>query len=294
MPISQESARGATLIVLRGIGQIMFQGHGGTGLCFLAGIAIASPIMLVGALIGAIVGPLTAYLASFNRSDLAQGIYGFNSTLVGLGTLFFLSPNFVITWVLLVTGSVLAAVITFLAKRFLKFPTYTAPFVVVTWIIIAIAHAMSGTGIDVAHPNSPDTSRGFIYEVLRGEAEVMLGANVITGILFLVGIALSDRWHAAMAFLGSLVGTAIADYHGDPSQSIAIGIYGYNGALAAIALFLQRKCLTLPLLAAIVATLITEFFPKELGVPALTAPFVLATWLLLATIQAEARLFSKL
>ena len=50
-------------IVLRGIGQVMFQGHAGTGILFLVGIALASPLMAVGAIIGAFIGPVVAALA---------------------------------------------------------------------------------------------------------------------------------------------------------------------------------------------------------------------------------------
>jgi hypothetical protein len=45
-------------VVLPGIGQVMFQDHAGTGLLFLAGIAIASPFIAAGALMGAIIGPV--------------------------------------------------------------------------------------------------------------------------------------------------------------------------------------------------------------------------------------------
>ena len=295
MKISKPFANAAGLLdlaILRGVGQVMFQGHAGTGLLFLVGIALASPLMLLGAVLGALIGPITARVAGFDKGQIDQGLYGFNSTLVGLAMLFFLKPA-VLTFVLLIAGCIATTFITWAAMRFLPFPAYTAPFVVTTWVLLLIAHAMAGDSLNV--PASPGAVEpgGFIEQVLRGEAEVMLGANVVTGILFLVGIALSDVWHAGMALLGSIVGTAMADYHGDPAQAISIGIYGYNAALAAMAMFLKRKSLTLPILAALIATGMTEFFPKSLGVPALTAPFVAASWLMLAVIWLEGRLFGE-
>lgn len=278
--------------ILRGVGQIMFQGHAGTGLCFLAGIALASPLMLLGAVLGALIGPLTARLAGFDEDQIEQGLFGFNSTLVGLATLFFLKPA-VLTFVLLVLGCVASTFVTRLGMRFLPFPAYTGPFVVTTWVLLVIAHAMAGSSLNVPPAPEAVAPGGFIEEVLRGEAEVMLGANVVTGILFIVGIALSDFWHAVMALLGSVVGTAMADYHGDPMQAISIGIYGYNAALAAMAMFLKRKSLALPILGALLATGMTEFFPKALGVPALTGPFVAASWFMLAVIWLEDRLFGE-
>lgn len=290
-PSSGEDLREATCVALRGVGQVMFQGHAGTGLFFLAGIALASPAMLAGAVLGAVVGPLTARLAGFDRAEIEQGIYGFNSALVGLAAPVFLSPVHPLTWLLAAAGCVVATFITRLAGRFLSFPAYTAPFVLTTWVLLVVAHGLVGHRIDVPAPAAVVESGGFWSAVLRGEAEVMLGANALTGVLFLVGIAISNPWHAAMALLGSLVGTATAVYHGDPDAPLSVGLYGYNAALAAMALYLHRPSLTAPLLAALVSTPLTEFFPKSLGVPALTAPFVAAAWILLAVAWAERRLF---
>jgi urea transporter len=52
--------------------------------------------------------------------------------------------------------------------------------------------------------------------------------------------------------------------------------------LAALGIYLWRPSLLLPILAALVSVPLTEIFPKLLGIPALTAPFVLACWLLIA------------
>lgn len=274
-------------IVLRGPAQVMFQGHAGTGILFLIGIAIASPLMLAGAIIGAFIGPVLAILTRLDREMIKEGIHGFNPVLVGVGTLFFLQPE-PLTWVLLIVGCVVSTFVTHFMRTYLKFPTYTAPFIVVTWLIIIVAHAMAGTAIDVKPALVEHTPVGFLSEVLRGEAEVMLGANILTGILFLVGIAISNWRHAVLALLGSTLGTLLAIYHNDPAGSISIGIYGYNASLAAMAVYLWRKSLLIPILAALVSVPLTEFFPGGLGIPALTAPFVVACWIVIAIGQPEA------
>ena len=285
--------RQAILIALRGVGQVMFQSHAGTGLLFLAGIGVASGWTLLGALLGAILGPLVAYLLRFDRGKLEAGIYGFNATLVGLATLFFLRPGSPLTWGLLVVGCAVATVLTNLSGRWLWFPVYTGPFVVTTWAILLVAHWVAGPAIDVPPGPATVAGGGFWLDVLRGEAEVMLSASAVTGVLFLAGIALSDPRHAGIAVLGSVVGTAVALYHGDRAEPISVGIYGYNAALAAMALFLPRAGLTSPLVGAVVATLFTEFFPQSPGLPALTAPFVVAAWAGLTLSWAEDCLFSR-
>jgi urea transporter len=268
-------------VVFRGIGQVMFQDHAGTGLLFLAGIAAASPLMAIGAAIGAVIGPVTATLAGFDHDDIQAGLYGFNSVLLGTASLFYLQPR-TLTWILVVIGSIAASFVTYLMRRYLSFPTYTAPFVVTTWILIIVAHSIAGTGIDViAGPVSDEPVR-FIARVLRGTAEVMFGANEVSGLLFIAGIALSNWRHAVLALLGSMVGSFLGIYHQNPIPAIDLGIYGYNASLAAIAVYLWRKSLLISLLAAAISIPLTEYFPSaQLGIPALTAPFVLASWTVL-------------
>ena len=274
-------------IVLRGLGQVMLQGHAGTGLLFLIGIAAASPLMMGGAVIGMIIGPVVAFLAGFDRQEIEEGIHGFNPSLVGLAAVFFLKPE-PLTWGLLVVGCVAATFLTYLMRRFLKFPTYTAPFVLVTWLILIVAHGIAGTAIDVMPPPPEHTPIGFVTELLDGVAEVMLGANMVTGILFLAGIALSDWRHGVLAIVGVIVGTLLAIYHNDPAGTIHLGLYGFNALLASIAVFLWRKSLLIPILAALISVPLTEFFPSGLGIPGLTAPFVAAAWIVIAVGQLEA------
>jgi urea transporter len=277
-------------IVLRGVGQVIFQAHAGTGLLFLAGIAVASPATAAGALIGAVIGSALALVLKYDEQEIEDGIYGFNPTLVGIALLFYLDPRQVIPWVLLVVGSAAATVTTNLMRRFLTFPTYTTPFIVWTWVLLLLAHGLEGTAIDhkPVPPDSTFAPRTFVDTVLAGDAEVMFGANTLTGLLFVAGVALSSWRHAVLLFLGSLVGTLVAVYHNDPQGTIAIGIYGYNASLAAVAVYLWRKSLLYPILAAILAVPLTELFPTALGIPPLTAPFVLAAWIVIAVGSLEA------
>jgi urea transporter len=282
------------LVALRGIGQVMFQDHAATGLLFLIGIAIDSPLMGVGALIGAITGPVVAALMGFDRKEIEAGLHGFNPVLVGTGLMFFLQP-WVLTWVLVIVGCVAATFVCYLARRHLKFPTYTAPFIVTTWLMLSIAHAIAGSAIDVLPSTAAVVTPTGLFQglLLKGMAEVFFSANIVTGLLFLVGIAISDWRHAAIALLGSAVGTALGAYHNNPAATVSLGIYGYNASLAAMAVYLWRKSLLIPILAAVIAIPLTELFPAELGLPALTAPFVMSAWIVLAIGRLEAVFVEK-
>jgi urea transporter len=263
------------LVILRGIGQVFFQENALTGALFLLGIAVSSPVMALGALVGAAIGTVTAWQLKFDKAETTAGIYGFNSTLVGIAT----------------------TVLTRLMRGQVPFPTYTTPFIVTTWVIFFVGRALGAAGSDpgaaLLVPNLP--VHPFIEATAHGIGQVMFQGSVWTGILFLAGIFISDRKHATWVLLGAVLGMLVASYHLaagarglDPErlidraqfENIALGLYGYNATLAAVALSLWRKSLIPPVLGIILSVPLTEFVPL-LGLPALTAPFVLATWLVM-------------
>jgi urea transporter len=278
--------------VLRGVGQVFFQENALTGVCFLAGIALSSPLMAVGGAVGAIIGSAVSRLLKFDESEITAGIYGFNSTLVGIATLFFFRPG-VMSSLLLLAGCVLATVLTWLARRQVPFPTYTAPFIVTTWVLFFLGKALA---VAPVQPGGPPEGAGILQAVAHGVSQVMFQASIWTGLLFLIGIALSNWEHAGWVLMGSIVGMLVGSYHAtgaarvlDPESlverglldNVVLGLYGYNATLAAVALFLWRRSLIPPLLGILLSVLLTDLIPM-LGLPALTAPFVLATWLVLA------------
>jgi len=267
--------------VLRGVAQVMFQPHAGTGILFVVGLALGSPLVAVGALLGSALGTGLAWLLNYDREEIKNGIYGFNSSLVGIGLLTLLQPA-PMTWVLVVLGSLLASPATYYMRQYLPFPTYTTPFILVTWLALVVGHGTIGHKLDAKPPALPEHELNFFDSILAGEAEVMLGASSLTGILFVVGIALSDWRHALIAVLGSAIGTWQARTHLDLEGNIALGIYGYNATLAAMAIWLSKSSLSGVLLSAIISVPLVEYFPKASGLPALTAPFVVATWMVLA------------
>lgn len=264
-------------IIFRGIGQVMFQDNALSGLIFLTGIAIASPLMAAGGLAGAVIGATTARLLKFDEEEYRNGIYGFNSTLVGVATFFFYEPG-VASIMLLASGCVLATILTMILRKWVPIPTYTTAFIVVTWGLVLVADSMQLAKVD--HPPAPEVL-DMGAAITEGLSEVFLQANRVTGILFLAALAVNNWRHALLGLLGSIIGTMVGLYHQDPLHNVSIGIYGYNGSLVAIALYLWRRSSIPILLGVILSTPITEHFP-HLGIPTLTAPFVLATWLVLA------------
>jgi urea transporter len=280
------------LAVLRGVGQVFFQENALTGLCFLIGIALSSPLMAVGALAGSIIGTVTARILNFDRAELEAGIYGFNATLVGIAAFFFFRPE-ALPIGLMVFGCITSTVATWLMRRYLPLPTYTTPFIVTTWAIYYLGLAL---GASEAAPGVPVESTSLAVAIADGVGQVMFQASAWTGGFFLIGIALNDRHHALWVLAGAVIGALVADYEVevavrsmDPDhlipramiERIALGLYGYNATLTAIALYLWRRSLIPPILGILISVPLSEAFPW-LGLPELTAPFVLATWIVLA------------
>ncbi len=295
------------LVVFRGIGQVFFQENALTGAIFTLGIALSSPKMAVAGVIGSIIGSGLAYLMGFDSSEVNAGIYGFNSTLVGIATVFFfpLNPGVVC---LMLAGCAVAGVLTRVMRGHVPFPTYTTPFIVTTWGVYFLAKGMGAVADPGAQPIVPNIATEFHVEAaLQGVSQVMFQESIWTGLLFLIGIAVSNARHAALVLVGAVVGMLVAIYHFtlgadtiDPERLIQrtafdvvrIGLYGYNATLAPVALYLWRKSLVAPLLGMMLTVPFTELVPT-LGLPALTAPFVLATWLVLLLGWLEGKLLSN-
>lgn len=277
----------SVLIVLRGVGQVFFQENALTGLLFVIGIAISSPLMAIGAIVGSVVGTCTARALKFNDAEIKAGIYGFNSCLVGIAMLFFFGAG-ITNLLLILVGAAAATILTCVLRKHVPIPTYTSAFILVTWVLYFVAKS---AGLEQVGPDGPPAAPGLASSVARGIGQVMFQGSVWTGILFLIGIAISDWEHAILVVVGSLLGMAIGAYHHESSEEIAaLGIFGYNATLAPVALYLYRRSILGPLVGIMISVPLIELFPM-LGLPALTAPFVLATWSVLLLQRFEDRLF---
>jgi urea transporter len=289
--------------LFRGIGQVFFQDNAITGILFALGIALSSLPMAIGAIVGSAIGSGLAWGLKFDKSELTAGIYGFNATLVGIATLFFFEVSGV-SIAMLVGGCVAATLLTWLMRGYLPFPTYTSPFIVVTWVLYLLGKSLPVVPVDPSQASLlvPVVPAGFLVEsAVHGVGQVMFQASLWTGLLFLAGIALNNRQHACFVLVASVLGLLLAAHNVDTAMraldperlversqfdNIQLGLYGYNATLVAVALLLWRPSLVYPLLGIVGAVALTEWVPL-LGLPALTAPFVLATWAVMIIARLE-------
>lgn len=260
----------------------MLQAKAMTGTVFLLAIALNSWQLAAGALLGTSVSLIAAYLLQCKRSDIEQGLYGFNGGLVGIALVFFYGPNFTV-FSLIVLGAFFSSLLMQIMLKASKtrkwaLPPYTAPFVISTWMMLAVANTLSiASGINNSHIIAPNE----FFSLMLGISQVMFQDYWLSGLLFIVGIALSS-WRAALwAVLGSALSLGFALLLEFPEHIVAQGLYGFNAVLVAIAAATRfsNTCL-IPLSGILISVIISHMF-QHFELPSLTAPFVLTMYLLI-------------
>ncbi|WP_167759815.1 urea transporter [Massilia horti] len=283
--------------VLRGIGQVMLQDNFITGFLFLVGIFVSSWVSGLYALLGTVVSTWTAIFLKAPANEVDAGIYGFNGTLTGLALAAYLSHGIALI-VFVIIASMFVALTT-AAIRHIAGPrghALTAPFVITTWIflgalIVYLGLPNAGAAEPLQQPSYAAaltrlSALDVILGILNGPAQVMLQENPWTGAIFLVAIAFNSRVSCLAALLGSAIGVGVGWYMGGTPHSIHQGLFGFNGVLTAIVLggilfLLNRTTVLLTVLGVYVSTVLfgsLVVILKPLALPALTAPFVLVTW----------------
>lgn len=269
--------------LLNGFSQIFLQRHPLCGLLCLLAILVSAPALLGGALLGGVAGLLTAQRRDYPKAERQAGLYSYNGVLLGL----LISQHF--TWSALLPPLILACggLSAILTRQWLKhaswphdLPAYTAPFVGLGWLLLgSVPHSALALG-------EPDTL-AVLGAPFTGLAQIMLLDQPLAGVLIALGLWLANRRAAVWAVIGASSGVLIGWLLDDTSAAL-LGLHSYNPALAALALSQARRQPWLPLLGILLAILLTPGF-AAVHLPALTAPFILACWL----VRAGARILRK-
>ncbi|KVZ11452.1 urea transporter [Burkholderia ubonensis] len=249
-------------ILLRSLGQIVLQANALTGALLLAALALTDARLACAALLGAAAANMVAVLTGAARRDVEAGLHGFNGALAALAAV-----TFALQPLAAVALAPLAAAGAALVQRALRRPLetwrqcpYSSPCLAVTalWLpFVATQHAgASAAGVSLTLP-------AFAPALLAGVAQAAFAQGAWAGALIVAGLAAASRRAAAFAL-------------GAGAATFADGLPGFNGALAALALMPRgaRAALAAAVLAALLQAL-----AMRAGVTALTAPFVLASWL---------------
>lgn len=263
--------------ILRGIGQVMFQNNIYSGMLFLIGIFYNSWLLGLAALIGTIISTLTAQILRYQKEDIRNGLYGFNGALTGIAVLLFFEINLPIILVLMF-GAVLSSVLMNFLKK--KIPPFTAPFVIVTWLVIYTLLYLFKIPL-LTSSVSAENQIHIFTGLTNSFGQVMFQENLITGLLFILAIFVNNKLMAIYAVYASILGLAVGWLLSEPISTINSGLLGYNAILCAIALTGKRlKDFNWITLAIILSTFLNIGLAKT-GIITLTVPFVLATWIIL-------------
>lgn len=264
------------LVVLRGYGQLVFQAHAGAGGLVLLGIALSSPTMLLAALLG---GGCATLAGCWLAEPLAhrQGLFGFNGALLGLACVLLLEPSQSF-WLLLVCGAVLTSLLFGWGLRH-GLSLLTAPYIVITLVLFLYLPPRL-LAIDTLTSDWP-----LLRGTLAGLGQMSFQASLLSALCLAAALVLGSGVRAlGWALLGSFCGVLTGWLFDAPPAALAAGVFSYNSALVAVALgctpghsHARWQVFVGIALASGLVVLAWQLFP----LPMLTAPFVLAMWLLM-------------
>jgi urea transporter len=266
-----------TLIILRGIGQVMFQNNALSGLLFLAGIFYNSWLLALAVVLGTVVSTVAAQILKYSSIEIEDGIYGFNGALVGVAIWFFFGFS-IVTTVFLIAGAALSTILMYEMKTIA--PPFTAPFVLITWLLILVLLFVFQVPLRVA-PLLEGDSLDLFSTFSKGFSQVWFQDNIVTGTFFLLALAVNSHTSAVFALYGSALGALVAILLSQPISMVNAGLFGYNAVLCSIALGNKKFQSFLWTTLAIALSVVINIGIGSLGFITLTSAFVLATWFVL-------------
>jgi len=264
---------------LRGLSQCAFQANEAAGAFFIVGVAVFNLRMAVFFVVSVLVGTIVARLLKGSDELLNLGLYGFNSALMGLALGNFFQPSPML-WLWMVVLAAVTAAVTLAMAKWIRIPFLAAPFILTLWAMWPFAESMGLTKVDFgAFPAGQLVWESALPSAL---GSALFAPSVITGLLFLAGLLISNWRHAVVALLGAFIAVAIAAQAGAPGAAINSGFVGFNGVLAALAAYiLVAPDLRLVVLGSVLGTWLASYVYRGAPVPVLASGFVLAIWLML-------------
>jgi urea transporter len=266
--------------MLNGFSQIFLQRNPLCGLLILSAILFTAPALLGGALLGGVAGLLTAQRRNYAKADRQAGLFSYNGVLLGLLLSLYFPWSALMPPLILAAGGLSAMVTQQWLKRVRLsqyLPAYTAPFVGLGWVLLCFATPSTQPHlIEVSSLN-------MLAAPLKGIGQVMFLGHPLAGAMIAAGLLIADRRAFCWALLASVAGMGWSLLHHDFYTAL-LGLGGYNAVLAALALGSGHQPWWLPLIGITAALMLTPVF-AAIGLPTLTAPFILACWLIRIAVQ---------
>lgn len=284
---------------LKGISQIIFIENTITGLFILSAITVSSFYLGVLALLSAMIGTLIAKIGGADEKMISQGLLGYNSVLTGIALGLFLSGPYM--WIVALVGAAITAILTATMMHFIGntgIPILTFPFIILTWFTLLASYKLKNITLsDALTPQSLANWElhiagkiNLLDGIFNGIGQIFFITNALPGILLFLGVFWASRKMGFYAVIGNAFAFIVAVALGGEHELIMFGLYSYNAILTILAVSavfntkenryapftgILAACITVPLAASVSIWLLPY------GLPALTMPFVLSTWLIL-------------
>ncbi|WP_233202884.1 urea transporter [Sporosarcina sp. P1] len=284
---------------LKGISQIIYIENTVTGLLILLAITVSSFSLGVIAGLSAMIGTLVAKVGGADQTWISKGLMSYNSVLSGLVLQTFLTgPN---AWIVALVGAAITAIFTATLMYFLGnfgIPILTLPFILSTWFILLSSYKLDSIKLNESLvPQSVanwelhvEGEIDLFQAIFNGIGQIFFLTETIPGLLLFIAVFWASRKMGIYAVIGNVVACATALALVGEHTLIMLGLYGYNAILTILAVSVVYNtkenryapitgvlaaCITVPLMASVSIWLL------PFGLPALTMPFVLSTWLIL-------------
>ncbi len=265
--------------LLLGFSQVFLLQSTLSGALILVGLFCNSWQLALLALLGCLVSRSAASLWRDTEQEIADGLYGFNGTLVGIA----LGVYWEISWLsilLLVVGAALSTWLARACRRHAQLPGLTAPFIIAVWALLLVSMlAPERMGLlDTATQLEEGAPLWRMLGVALGDSvgQVMFQANVLTGLFFFLAIAWESRRKALYTLLGVFIPMLAIPFV--PETVWREGLLGYNAVLCAIYWAGTSEHSLRYAVVSVVLSVLIELLALYAGLIPLTAPFVLSVW----------------
>ncbi|MDR4887825.1 urea transporter [Fredinandcohnia sp. QZ13] len=284
---------------LKGISQVMLIENALSGIIILIAITLFSYSLGIIALLSALIATMMGKIGGVEEETTNQGLLGYNSVLTGIALTLFLTGPY--DWIFALIGAAVTAIFTATMIHVMKntgIPVLTFPFIITTWFTLLASYQLKDIHLtsklvpeDIAYWGL-DTSGKINWSeaAFNGIGQIFFIHSTLSGILLIVAVFLAGWKLGLYAVLGNVLALLTSFLLGGEDNPIYMGLYGYNAILTILAVSVVFKtnqnrlalfsgivatCVTVPLMASITTWL------QPFGLPALTMPFVLSTWLFL-------------
>jgi urea transporter len=274
-----EAHSAALRTLLRSLGQIVLQPNAFTGACLLAAWLLCDPRLACAALMGAVAANVSALLAGYREDATRAGLHGFNGALAGLAAFSFIADNATAAAVAILAATGTAWLLKPWSRllRSSGLGVFSSPCLIVTWLWLPLVTRVTPPASPITEhtPGAAQFTAQLSHGLLAGFAQTGFASGALPGLLVLIGIAAASRRYALCALVGAGLASAMHLLLGANASSFDTGLLGFNGALSAIALTDFGIAVTL---GGVALSVVLQAAAAHYALPAMTAPFVLATW----------------